>query len=177
MQNSIGLWLARLFGLFLLAIGATLAVMFGQKYARFEFGDAEQRLQILWEQDVEKLSASGKLPKAWNEIKEIQLIPATDNAKLWLKNVRVPIRLKSDGGYKMEILVVSWEEEKASGAIMQYNLVDLKTNNMIWELGRTFVLSGQLDESEVSRREETLSPTTPAQPVTAPKTTEGTTTR
>ena len=98
------------------------------------------------------LKASNKLPAGWNSIKEIQLIPATDKAKLWLKSMHVPILLKSDGAYKLEVLMISWDEGQDVGAIVQYNLVELKTNNMVWELGRTFVLSGHEKNIKVPSR-------------------------
>ncbi len=143
MQNRAFSLVAKVMGLIFMACGLALVAFYGPTYAKFEFGSPSDRLQILWEQDIEQLKNAGHLPQAWTDIKEVQLIPATANAKTWLKDVSVPIKLKTDGRHKLEILIISWEDQKSKGVILQYNLVDTESNNMIWELGRTFTLAGE----------------------------------
>lgn len=98
------------------------------------------QLQQQWEEDVHNLEASPKLPKAWFDVKELEITGGTPETKSWLRRIHVPLKTKKDGHYKLEVLVVAWEEEGKQGALVQYNLTDLKTQNMIWELGRTFIL-------------------------------------
>lgn len=148
MQNTAIVLTLKIVGFFLILVGVGVLIHFGPAHFQFEFGSKSERLQILWEQDLEKLKAANLLPEAWSDIREIELNPTTDNAKLWMKNVQVPILLKSNGQHRLEILGVSWEEGHSSGLILQYNLVDLKTNNMIWELGRTFTLEGETEENK-----------------------------
>ena len=91
----------------------------------------EQRLQALWEQDV---------PKGFQSLKSIQLIGADDRAKSWIPHLKAPLKTTPNGKYKLEVLLISWVHEKALGAIVQYDLYEVKSGNLEEELGRTFVL-------------------------------------
>ena len=87
---------------------------------------------ILWENDLELLSETSSLPKFWQQIKTIQITPSSELAKKWTKSVSPPIAINPKGTYRLEILIISWDEEKEHGVIIQYNLIDLKTENMDW---------------------------------------------
>ncbi len=101
-----------------------------------------KKLESQWSEDVETLERSGKMPAAWFDVSEIELFGGTPETKGWLKRIEVPVRPnKEKGRHKLEVLVVVWEEEGKHGALIQYNLVDLKSQNMIFELGRTLILS------------------------------------
>lgn len=145
--------IARIIGLLVCLIGIGLAVMTGLPYAKFAMGTPAERLEFLWRQDIEILREAKKLPSGFDDIKEIVLIPATDNAKTWMKEIHVPLRVKTTGKHKMEVLLLSFEEENVLGAIIQYNLVELESENMIWELGRTFVLEGDHDLEKLNPAE------------------------
>lgn len=93
-----------------------------------------------WHQDVETLEASGKLPKPWFAIKDLEIYGGTPESKAWLKRIKHPLKTKLAGTHKLEVLVVAWEEDGKNGVLVQYNLVDLKSQNMVWELGRTLIL-------------------------------------
>ena len=73
---------------------------------------------------------------------------ATDKAKDWQKSLHIPIATVPNGKYRLELLLISWEEGETEGAIIQYNLVNLETMNMEWELGRTFILKGTRSSEE-----------------------------
>ncbi len=99
-----------------------------------------RKFEMQWATDVRLLEESGKLPKGWFDVREIELIGGTPETKTWLSRIEVPLRAKNpDGHHKLEVLVVIWEEEGTRGALVQYNLVNLKTGNMIFELGRTLL--------------------------------------
>jgi hypothetical protein len=100
-----------------------------------------KRLERQWAEDVANLEASGKLPKAWFDVRGIELIGGTPETKEYLSRIHIPFTPKKDGHFKLEILVVMWEEEGKRGTLLQYNLVDLKTQNNFWELSRTLILS------------------------------------
>src|SRR5579872_4376202 len=85
-----------------------------------------KRFERQWHQDVVELEESGKLPKAWFDVGEIEMIGGNPETKEWLAKIRVPLHSRKDGGYRLECLVVNWEEEGKHGAMVQYNLVDLK---------------------------------------------------
>jgi hypothetical protein len=104
------------------------------------------KFERLWQEDVEQLEKSGKLPKGWSDLKDIEVIGGTAETKKWLRLVTTPIKTTPNGKHRMDVLVVVWEEDGVRGVMVQYNLEDLKTKNNIWELGRTFILSRPTDK-------------------------------
>jgi hypothetical protein len=118
-----------------------------------------KKLETRWHQDVAALEASGKLPPPWFEVGEIELFGGTPETKSLLKRIRIPVAAKKkDGSHKLEVLVVAWEEDGKRGALVQYNLVDKKSQNMIWELGRTLILSEDRSENPFQRLIQELRP-------------------
>ena len=103
-------------------------------------GKPDLKFAQLWQEDVELLESSQKLPKAWYSVKEIEVYPGDAQAKVWMKSIHPPIKKNPNGQFKMEILVLTWEEAGKVGSVIQYDLVDLKTQNLVWELGRTLIL-------------------------------------
>lgn len=93
-----------------------------------------------WQEDVKLLEATNKLPKEWQEIGKVALSSDNSPAQHWLENIRPPIQIKKDGQYRLDVFVIHWIEDTRYGAVVQYNIVDMKTQNTIWELGRTFKL-------------------------------------
>lgn len=101
-----------------------------------------KKLERQWFEDVDLLEESGKLPQPWYDVKEVELIGGTPETRNLLKRIKIPVGVKNQGGtYKLEVLVVVWEEEGKRGTMIQYNLVDLKSGNTVWELGRTLIHS------------------------------------
>lgn len=104
----------------------------------------QKRFEQWWADDVASLEASPKLPKPWFQVSEVEVFGGTPASKAWLREIQIPIHQKNPKGqFKLEALVVPWEENGNTGVMVQYNLVDLKSKNMIFELGRTMVLSEQ----------------------------------
>ena len=122
------------------ALGLTAYVLLD--YWAFKNGHPVQKLDRLWNDDIAILEASKKLPPAWFKIKNLELYGGTDEAKAWLKRLHPNIKTQKDGTHTLEVLLLVWEEDGKKGAVIQYNLTDLKSKNMVWELGRTFILTG-----------------------------------
>lgn len=106
-----------------------------------------KRFERQWRDDVETLEQSGKLPKEWTDIKEIELIGGTPDTKKFLSLVKVPLKTNPNGHHRLEVLVVLWEEDGVRGVLVQYNLAESGTKKYSWELGRTFILSKPGDDS------------------------------
>lgn len=109
-------------------------------YWQFHQRPPEQKLQRLWEQDIERLRKAGQLPEAWDDIHEVKYFGGSDQARKWQENLRFPEDLDKEGRHHLEVLLLIWQEDERTGAILQYNLVESASNEMIWELGRTFTL-------------------------------------
>ena len=101
-----------------------------------------KRFERQWAEDVRQMEESGKLPKPWFDVAEVEIIPGKPEAKVMLRQIHVPLAgKKKDGQHRLEVLVVPWEEEGKTGVMLQYNLTETKSKNMIYELGRTLILS------------------------------------
>jgi len=115
-------------------------------YVVLDYWDARnaplfKRFERQWREDVEDLEASKKLPAGWHDVKDLEIFGGTPETKEWLARIKVPLTTKKDGKHKLEVLVVAWEENGIRGALVQYDLVELKSKNNIWELGRTLILT------------------------------------
>ena len=101
-----------------------------------------KRFERQWADDVHSLEASPKLPKPWFDVREVEIFGGTPESKKWLRQIKIPVgQKKANGEHKLEVLIVPWVEEGKTGVMIQYNLVHLKSQNMIFELGRTLILN------------------------------------
>ncbi len=138
-------------GLGLVLAGLALGTIYGREALKFELASPGQRLGMIWSNDIKSLYEAGRLPPGWTDVREILLTPATETAKEWVKDLEVPIPVKSQGQHKLEILVISWDEGSNFGAIIMHHLLDANTNNTIWELSRTYTLK---QETQTTPMEE-----------------------
>ena len=133
-------------GLLILVLAAWTIDSFYSQY-QFHMLSHREKLQSLWEADAKKLEESKVVPPGWYKLREIDYFGGDPTAKNWIiEGLRAPHPVSKEGTHKLEVLLLSFEDEGRDGAIIQYNLVHLKSNNMEWELGRTFFLSGGQSE-------------------------------
>lgn len=106
---------------------------------------------------MQSMQEKHQLPEQWNSVREVELVPGDDLSKEWLKHLQVPIVLKKDGGFRLQVMLVPWEEDGKHGALMQYDMEDLSSpnHNTVWELSRTFILSDN-NETWLSEFEKEL---------------------
>lgn len=129
--SFIGLWIA----LFLLASG-----FLGLELQReLEMTEA-QRISRFWSLDMAKLGREDHLHTGFNSLKSFEFFTPSELATEWAKNLEVPFTTRDDGKYHLEILVLSHEDEGERAVVIQMDLVDLETNNLVWEVGRTYSL-------------------------------------
>jgi hypothetical protein len=134
MNNKLG-------SLFLcLAFGLTAYVLID--FWSFERLPLIKKMQILWEEDLDTMLSEQLLPTSWNAIREIELVPGSADDKDWFKRLHVPIEIKKSGTFKLQIMLVNWEDEGKHGVYLQYDLVDLNSpiHNTVWENSRTLIL-------------------------------------
>ncbi len=106
-----------------------------------------ERLARDWQYDLERLEAAGRLPAPWNSVRSIQWLPAGSLAEEWLKVLQdshslprsLPLEDKQ-ACCDLHIMLIAWDDEVQLGAIVQYQLIDHESGNLLWEMGRTFVL-------------------------------------
>ncbi|MCC7403025.1 MAG: hypothetical protein IT288_01385 [Bdellovibrionales bacterium] len=131
--------------LIVFALGWTAdSILTQYQFARLSPRD---RLQYLWNRDFAALQRANSVPPGWYHLKEIVYLGGDPMAKLWInEGLRSPHPIAESGSYRLDVMVLTFEEDNQLGAIIQYNLVNLKTSNMEWERGRTFILSGAPSE-------------------------------
>jgi hypothetical protein len=108
--------------------------------ANYWLAPPHDKMNLSWSRDVRLLEESGRLPTQWNEIKEISIRADNSPIQDWLSGLEAPIRRNPNGQYRLEVFLIHMIEGNRYGAVIQYNLVDLKNDNTIWEAGRTLKL-------------------------------------
>ena len=112
-------------------------------FASFYQRPLGQRFSLLWTRDTDLLTANHIFPAGISDLQSYEITAATERMESWKTDLHIPFKTSPKGHFHLEILLLSWEEKTQEGAIVQYNLVDLRTKDMVWELGRTFILHGQ----------------------------------
>lgn len=133
-------------GSVLLSLALALAI-FAAHTLKQPMTDAE-RLRRLWIQDLSELHEAELLPEAWNKISDLEVFAGTEQAGQWLQEIEPPIATVDEGLYSLEILVLSWTEDNILAAVIQHNLIEKKTNEMIAEFSRTYYLKGYREAME-----------------------------
>lgn len=114
----------------------------------FWFDDRNEKIETLWKQDLELLLRNNALPKQWVEVSEIKFFPLSEGTKRLIQDVKLPFREHKEGDYLLEISLDDWDDKSENGAesgteygiMVQYNLINKKSGNTIWELGRTLIV-------------------------------------
>lgn len=97
--------------------------------------------QSLIEDDLDYLEKHQQLPKEWSSLKNVETIFTNPNVKKILENQLPKIKTLPTGQFKLEMIITDWVDQKDNGLIIQMNLINISSNNKIWELGRTYNLS------------------------------------
>ena len=100
----------------------------------------QDKFAAAWQSDMTLLEKSGKLPKEWQEIKEISVKGQASPATEWVEDVLPPISATKKGKYRLNIFVIHWIDGYRYGVVIQYDLVDIQTQNVVSEIGRTLKL-------------------------------------
>jgi hypothetical protein len=118
------------------------AVWVGREFIRsaalalFAHAPREKKFMTAWEHDLQRLKVAKSLHPGFESIKKIQLYSPSDRMKKIFKKYPINFELKPQGRYMLEVFMD--EIEGGEGVVIQYDLVDTKTGNTVWELGRTF---------------------------------------
>jgi hypothetical protein len=124
---------------FLIVIAALVVAALGaSQYYNLDYWllPSKQKFATTWMKDIGSLEKSGKLPEGWQQIREIVIKTDNSPAQNWVVGLDPGIKKKQDGVYRLDVFVAHWIENDRYGALVQYNLVDLRTGNTTWELSR-----------------------------------------
>jgi hypothetical protein len=140
--------MAKIFGLTVFIFGFLAVYATYNDILPFWFEDKPEEIRALWMQDLELLLKNDKLPKEWAQVREVKYQPMSAGAEKLLKEIKPPLTPSNKkGNYRLEISVDDWKEKSEYGLMIQYQLIDLKSQNLIWELGRTLLINSQVSSA------------------------------
>ena len=99
-----------------------------------------KKFALVAHSDFKLLDKYRYLPPSWGSIRNIDVNSDASHVQEWLKSDAFEIPKKKDGNYNLEIFVSEWIDGYRYGALIQYDLIDIKTKNTVWELNRTYKL-------------------------------------
>jgi hypothetical protein len=136
--------MAKIFGLTVFLFGFLAVYATYNDILPFWLENKPEEIRALWMQDIQVLVSNDKLPKEWTQVKEVKYQPLTATVEKLLKDIKPPIiPSNKKGNYRLEVTVDDWKENNEYGLMIQYQLIDLKSQNLIWELGRTLLVNSQ----------------------------------
>jgi hypothetical protein len=99
-------------------------------------------LNSLVRQDLEQMVAKNSLPDSFFNLQSLEIKNLSPEVAGWLTEKSFPFVMKVDGKNKMAILVDLWKspETGQNGVLVQMQIYDIASQNMIWELGRTYIV-------------------------------------
>jgi hypothetical protein len=132
----------RKFGFLILIIAIAVAVFAAAKVFRINYWllTPNEKFQQSWTEDVKLLEKTGQLPKEWQQISEINVRTDTSPVQDWIDKNRMPIQRTASGSYRLDIFLTHWIDHNRYGVVVQYDLIEKKSKNLVWHLGRTFKL-------------------------------------
>lgn len=90
--------------------------------------------------DFNLLEKNHYLPKEWSSIQKVEVSSDASHVQNWLGPEAFQVQKKNQGGFALEVFVSEWIDGYRYGALVKYDLVNIKTKNTIWELNRTYKL-------------------------------------
>jgi hypothetical protein len=96
----------------------------------------ERKFMLAWQSDLDHLRRGGYLPKSFEDVRTVQLNATTMRLKHTFAQYPIDFHVKKDGHYTLEVFVDEIEDN--GGIVVQYDLIDNKSGNLVFELGRTF---------------------------------------
>lgn len=129
---------------FIIFLSGLILFSFYKKYFIFNFLNEDKKFIFVWKNDLNELQKTNHLPKEWNNLSKIYFFGSINDNKLTKiikKNIYqiIPIN-KKNGKFYLTITFNQFEEKQKNYLVLQYEIFEKKSNNKIWELGRTFQL-------------------------------------
>ncbi len=124
-------------GLVIFVLGVVAAAYIGVQNATTVVAFHEESFKNLWTEDIHKLEGSGKLPPGWKDLKAVEVTVTSPKLKPWLEHYKPAFEVKPEGNFKLQVFVDDFQDGSTTGVLIQYSLVDLKSADTVWELGRT----------------------------------------
>lgn len=132
--------MSRIFG-FLLIAGAAFLVWLSSKEHPKLVRTGPPTLGELVSEDLKSTQKKGQLPIIWNSIKLVTTHFSSESQKELMKDQNFEIPRNLNGEYELEIDFIDIPDEKTPGLILQFSLIEVKSKNKKWEMGKTYFFS------------------------------------
>lgn len=100
-----------------------------------------EQLRSLIEKDFIHLYSNKELPSEWNQIGQVKIIRNSNLAKALLGKFNPSFKTLENGPFYLEVELIDLEEESNPGIILQASLFNKKTENKVFEIGRTYTMN------------------------------------
>ncbi|MBX9769515.1 MAG: hypothetical protein K2X47_19720 [Bdellovibrionales bacterium] len=135
----------------------TLKILFGTLFVIFGVGVSlgalrdlvpvwtetpDQILNSLVRQDLEQMVAKKTLSDAFFDLKTLEIKNLSKDVEGWLTPASFPFVMKGDGKNRLSVQVDLWKspETGQNGVLVQMQIYDIASQNLVWELGRTYII-------------------------------------
>lgn len=98
------------------------------------------RLSRAINDDLTSLINAKAVPANISKIRGFQISTEGSTFKPWIDEVKIGVPVTKDGTHGLEVFIFFFIDEQKLGANVQYNLVEIKTNNTEWETTRSYDL-------------------------------------
>ena len=88
--------------------------------------------------DLYDLYKKGQIPKFFFNLRSIKWSYYDDELRKQIPEEVLPFKATSNGAYNLEVDAFSSQKTNSKIAILQMNLIEIKSGNKIWELSRNY---------------------------------------
>lgn len=113
----------------------------------------DQILNSLVRQDLEQMVAKKTLSQAFFDLRTLEIKNLSKDVEGWLTPASFPFVMKNEGKNRLSVQVDLWKspETGQDGVLVQMQIYDIASQNLIWELGRTYILQ-EYERSELTEK-------------------------
>lgn len=98
------------------------------------------RLSRAISDDLQSLKAKNALPPEMGSLQAFELSAEGSTFKPWVDETQIDFPTQTNGTHTLQLFIFFYVSGKHYGANIQYDLIDSKTKNTIWEATRSYDL-------------------------------------
>lgn len=126
----------QLLGVLVVMIGFQMAFYASWELFSKNFSSSSLKLQNQSRFDLASLKEKNELPEQWNSIRRVNIEGVNSVTSRWAKKIDLKVPTDGNGKYSLNVLIIPIEGSRRS-AIIQYDIHDYETNELLFEFGRT----------------------------------------
>ncbi len=116
----------------------------------FTAASPEKKFMTAWQADITRLDSAHSLPNGFKDLKKVGFTCSSERLKKAFDKYPLTLERNPQGKFNLEIFA---DEVEGGSVVVQYDLVDVKSGNTVWELGRTFPQTLEAKSNEARSNE------------------------